>query len=599
VPAADDTTQAAPPPPLELPPELESKEPRYAPKKQSLAKPPTSKTRDFFGEGSAPYTLTLGNAIRLALANNLDARVEEAGISLEEARVRNAYGGFDPVFSFSASRSWTQTPDNRNNISSADAVAQLQGIEAQIEAINANTRANQDFTNAILRALGRPVQEFNNPPLSADLTGSQRIIFDTDTDRGEVSIQARTPIGTVLRASARVQKLRSTFDGDTRLISPTYLASSALEFRQPLLKDFGFAANLADLRIARKNREAQRFTWQFRLEATLQSVVATYYEMIFGLNDLKNKGDAITAGLKLVAHSERRQELGFFSPYEVKQAQVQLSFDRENLLLSKSTFLDRQFAMKRLVLPSFDGEDRRVFLPDDIAPLKIPTLKRDELLAVAFEKRLDYKAALLAAEAEDVRLKFARNQLWPQLDVVGSLGWAGLDSSYPSATGQMLEGQAPSWSLGIAGSFPLGGIQPRAQLDAAKARKEQAIFRVKTAELEVGISVERAITLIQTNQERLRTAKFTTTAADEAVRVGFRRMEEGLISNFDLIEQQRRAYEARTRELAAVAELNRSITQLWLATGTVLENLNISIGDVEAGRKPVKARPVSTSGKRR
>jgi outer membrane protein len=546
------------------------------PKARPVEKPLTATTKDFFGKGTDVYTLTLAEAIRNALVNNLDARVEKVGIALEDSRVRNAYGEFDPVFSFSASRSWTQTPDDRQNITSADAVAQLQAIEAQVAAINANTRANQDFTNAILQALGRPPQQFNTAPLTLETTGRDRIIFDQDSDRGEISLQARSPIGTIVRASARMTKIRSTFEGDTRDIHPTYLANTALEFRQPLLKGFGFDANLADLRISRKNREAQELTWRFTLERTLQQVVATYYEMIFGLGDMKNKGDAITEGLKLVAHSQRRQELGFFSPYEVKQAQVQLSFDRENLLLSKNVFLDRQFAMKRLVLPAYETANTRVYLPREIASLKMPTLNRDELLAIAFQNRLDYKAALLLAEAEEVRIKFARNQLWPQVDVVGSYGWSGLDSSYPSAYGQMMEGQAPQWQLGITGGFPLGGIQPRAQLSAAKARKEQAILRVKETELEVGIAVEQALELIRTNQQRLETARFTTKVAFDAVRVGFRRMEEGLISNFDLIEQQRRLYDARTRELNAVSELNKSITQLWLATGTVLQNLNIS-----------------------
>jgi outer membrane protein len=557
-------------------------------KPRVIERGPVPTGKGFFGAGTDLYTLTLDEAIRTALVHNLDARVEKAGIAIEDARVRNAYGEFDPVFSFSIVRSKTQTPDDRQNISSADAVAQLQAIEAQINAINQNTLANQQFTNAILEALGRPTQQFDTEPLLFDATGRDRIIFEQESDRGEIALQARTPLGTVLRASARVTKFRSTFEGDERNPEPSYIANTQLEFRQPLLKDFGFSANLADLRISRKNREAQELTWKFRLEATLQNVVATYYDMIFGLSDLKNKGDAITEGLKLVAFSQRRQELGFFSPYEVKQAQVQLSFDRENLFIAKNVFLERQYVMKRLVLPAFETKDRQVYLPKEVPALRVPPLNRDALLAVAYQNRYDYKAAILGAEAEDVRLKFARNQMYPQLDVVGSYGWSGLDSSYPSAVGQMMESQATQWQIGITGGFPLGGIQPRAQLDAAKARKEQAILRVKTSELEVGLGVERAIELIRTNQQRLETARFTTRVAADAVRVGLRRMEEGLISNFDLIEQQRRLYEARTRELASVAELNKSVTQLWLATGTVLENLNISIGMVRGDGKTVQ-----------
>lgn len=573
------------------PPVVEEQEEKDAPSPlRSIPKPPSIKNSGFFGKNTRIVTISLGEAIQSALGNNLDARIEEVGISLEQARVLNAYGAYDPVLSFSASRGSTQTPDNRNNITSADAIAQLQAIQAQIDAINSNTAANQAFTNAVLAALGRPLVEFDTTPLTSGFGGSRRIVFDNESDRGELSLQARSPIGTIIRATSRVQKTTSTFDGDTRAITPNYIASTSVEFRQPLLKDFGFAANLADIRIARKNREAQELTWRFRLEATLQSVASSYFDMLFGMNDLTNKGDAITAGLKLVAHSARRKELGFFSPYEVKQAQVQLSFDRENLLVAKNNYYTFQIAMKRLVLPDFDSARATVLLPVKLPTLKAPKLERDALLAVAFEKRLDYKAAIIAAESEDVRLKFARNQLWPQLDVVGSFGWAGLDSSYPSAIGQMMEGQAPSWQLGVTGSVPLGSVQPRAQLSAAKARKEQAILRVKSAELEVGLSVDRAIEIIRTNQLRLETAQFTTRSADEAVRVGFRRMEEGLISNFDLIEQQRRLYEARTRELSAVAELNKSITQLWLATGTVLENLNITIPEA----RPVPKNPSPT-----
>lgn len=565
------------------------------PKALVIEQVPTATTKGFFGPGTDVYTLSLNEAIRNALVHNLEARVEKAGVAVEAARVRNAYGEFDPVFSFSLIRSKTQTPDDRQNVSSADAIAQLQAIEAQITAINDNTRANQQFTNAILQALGRPPQQFENTPLAFEATGRDRIIFEQESDRGEIALQARTPIGTVLRATARMTKFRSTFEGDTRNPEPSYIANTALEFRQPLLRDFGFAANLADLRIARKTRDAQELTWKFRLEATLANVVATYYDMIFGLADLKNKGDAITAGLRLVAYSQRRHELGFFSPYEVKQAQVQLSFDRENLLLAKNVFLDRQFEMKNLVLPGFETADRQVFLPQEVPALKVPRLDRDELLAVAYTNRFDYRAAILAAEAEDVRLRFARNQAYPQLDVVGTYGWSGLDSSYPSAYGQMMESQATNWQIGVTGSFPLGGIQPRAQIDAAKARKEQAILRVKNVELNIGLGVDRAIELIRTNQQRLQTARFTTQVAGDAVRVGLRRMEEGLISNFDLIEQQRRLYDARTRELAAVAELNKSITQLWLSTGTVMENLNITLDTPDRNGKAVQKVKTTTT----
>jgi len=64
---------------------------------------------------------------------------------------------------------------------------------------------------------------------------------------------------------------------------------------------------------------------------------------------------------------------------------------------------------------------------------------------------------------------------------------------------------------------------------------------------------------------------------EEAVRIAYRRLEEGQISSFDLIEQQRKLYDARSRELAARADLNKAIVNIWQATGTVLENTGVTI----------------------
>jgi len=268
---------------------------------------------------------------------------------------------------------------------------------------------------------------------------------------------------------------------------------------------------------------------------------------------------------------------------------VQLSFDRENLLLSKNFYLGRQYALQQLVLPEYQNGRLRVFLPAKMPSLRVPKLDREALLALAYENRADYRAAMVLAEAEDVRVKFAKNQRKPQVDVVGSYGWTGLDTAgYQDAFNQMTNSQAPSWTFGIQGSIPLGGIQGRAQVDLASARKQQAILQVQKVELTIGLSVEQAIELIRTNEERLKVAQFTVKTAEDAARIGYRQFQEGMIESFNLIEQQRRLYDARTRELNARAELNKSITQLWLATGTVMQNLGVSYTEEPKG-KPSKA----------
>ena len=55
---------------------------------------------------------------------------------------------------------------------------------------------------------------------------------------------------------------------------------------QPLLKNFGKDANLADLRVAQLNKKSQSLNWQQNVSSAVQGVLATYYDMEAALEDM-------------------------------------------------------------------------------------------------------------------------------------------------------------------------------------------------------------------------------------------------------------------------------------------------------------------------
>lgn len=514
---------------------------------------------EFFGAGTKAEMVTLEQAIELALKNNLDSRIEHVGIGLEEARRRTAAGQFDPTFSTTAIRESIRRPDNTNVFNSASELRQLD----QINAINANT-------DAIRAAQGLPPLDRNN-----STTGISAIVFDQQNDRITSGLQGRTPWGMRYGFQVEANRLRNTFSGDLREIIPEYQTSATVTVIQPLLKNFGPAANLADLRIARLNKSSQILTWKQRVSTTVQNVIATYYDMLYAMRDVELKERMIESGLKLLAQNKRRQELGFMSPLDVQQAEVQVSTDREALLISKGFFMERQFALKRLIAAELEASDKRVFVPMTAPRLVVPKIERAEFMQTALARRYDYQAALLDAEVQDVRLRFARNQLWPQIDLVGTYGMNGLQGNYGDAFDDVFVGRTPEWSAGVQVQIPLGFVKERAQLNLVKGLKEQAVLKIKQTELNVGVDVDTVISRILTNQQRVETARKTRELNEEAVRVASKRLEEGQISSFEYIEQGQKLGDAQSRELATVAELNKSVSQLWLATGTILDRQGI------------------------
>ncbi len=565
----------------------------------------------FSGDSTEP--ISLGRAIEMALQNNLEARVEKVGIRIQRSQIRFAAGAFDPVFSISGLHQSVRIPQDINNPNTTQVIQQQQSLQLQLnqaaQSLNAQTlTVQQQLLNQAglsQTQIQQQIQQANfllalegKTPVtlagisSTTITPLQQqalitpnlnnfVVLDQVNDQFVAGIQARTPYGTRYSFQASENRFRNTFSGDISPVTPLSQTFIGLTVEQPLLRNAGRDANLADLRVTALNKQIQTFNWKQSVSSAVQNVMATYFDMMAALQDMHVREDAIDADSKLVDLYRRRLDLGFATPLDVQQAEVAVSTDREALLASKNVFLERQFALKRLILDKFEANDSRIFVPETTLRLTPPKTNRADLLQTAFGHRYDYHATVLGADVQNVRLKFAQNQRLPQVDLVATYGFNGLDASFAQSEGQIFTGATPQWSIGVNVQIPIGNRQPREQYNAIAGQKEQAILRIKESELTVSVDVDTVISRLETYRQRVDTSRQTRELGEEAVRIAYRRLDEGLISAFDVIDQQRKLYDAKSREIAAIGELSKAVTQLWLVTGTVLDRQGITFRDVE------------------
>jgi outer membrane protein len=565
-------------------------------------KPPSGGFDISIFDGKLVQRITLQQAIEMALSNNLEVRFERMGVASARAQVRLAQGAFDPSFFVTGQYQRNLRAQDINNPSTTQAVQNQQTLATQLnsaalqlnaETINQNAQVvqsaqiqqstlqqQQAFINQ--QRIAQGLAPINLPGLS-NITPilleqgaistpilNDIIVFDQKSIQFQTGFQGRTSIGTRYSLQATVAQNRNTFEGDINPVENLYETFVGVNVQQPLLKNFGKDANMLDLRTAQIQAKVQTYTWKQNIATTVQSVMSAYYDMLYALNDINVRQAAMAADTSLVQLYQRRVELGFNSPFDIRQAEASVSADREQLLASKFNFLDRQFALKRLISGK-SGLDVRIYIPADAPSLNVATLQRSPLLLAAYRGRWDYQATLLGADLQNVRVRYAKNQLLPQLDLIASYGLNGLGRSFDQSFDAAGSFNTPSYSVGFQFVVPIGNRQPRAQYDAISAQKEQALLRVKRSELDIETDVDTVIARIGTNRERLAAARTTRELNEEAVRIGYRRLEEGLVSAYDITEQQRKLYDAKSRELAALADVNKSITQLWLVTGTVLD----------------------------
>jgi outer membrane protein TolC len=228
-----------------------------------------------------------------------------------------------------------------------------------------------------------------------------------------------------------------------------------------------------------------------------------------------------------------------------------------------------------------DSGDRR-FVTANEPPDAFPEEGVDDLVRLAIEKSLYLRAAGADVSAQRALSSAAGWEALPSVDLVASLGGNGLAGTaqdvvfgsdtlrttvgggFGDATSQALDGEFPSWSVGVEVSIPLflrTGRGERDRLDAEVAIAEQQYIQ-QTRTLED--RVRTAHRELSNGQRRLSAATEGVQAAREQVRIGLIEFQNGRTTAFELVRlaadvavAEQRYSQALVRSAKAAAELKQ------------------------------------------
>ena len=130
--------------------------------------------------------------------------------------------------------------------------------------------------------------------------------------------------------------------------------------------------------------------------------------------------------------------------------------------------------------------------------------------------------AQLNVEQQGIQLKYYRNQLFPELDLIGSYGFNGASSGlnganaqYDPTIDQIGSGNAPFYSYGAQLSMPLSNVGPRNKYKSTKVTLQQILLQLKQLEQNVMVEIDNAV-----KQARVRLSKRGGHAAGAHLRRG-------------------------------------------------------------------------------
>ena len=504
-------------------------------------------------------SLTLTDAITLALENNKDIEVTRKNVKIAEYDLLAARGVYEPRFT-------GQTYYERSTV---------------------------------------PNISFFTPQISKVTNGSFV---------GNAGLQAYVPgFGTILSATANNQ--RTATDNPVSIISPQYNSSLTFQITQPLLRGRSFDQNRRVIEIAKRNLSLTDVQFRQRSIDIIASVQRAYWDLTYALRNLQVQRDAVRDAKDQLAHNRRLVEEGQLAPIDIVAAETQVANFEQAVYDALNVVTQSENSLKNLIAPNrADSLWSESVTPVDPVDLDAPTTTLTEALSAALQNRPELEINQAQKDINAIDQRYFRELKKPQVDLIASYSSSGVGGNLnPNFTNPLLRNcvtdptlpeciaaqqaqqtllqnvggagtsftdifsnKYPTFRVGVQFNLPLFGDKTaRAQLGRSLVEGERLDVQREQIEQNIQVDVRNALQTLRTAEARLRAAAIARENSVKQYESEQRKLDNGQSDIYRVLERQTALTAARSAELRSQTELNKAISDLQRATGNSLKANNV------------------------
>ncbi len=393
---------------------------------------------------------------------------------------------------------------------------------------------------------------------------------------------------------------RSAIAGGFVVRNPTYDANLGLSFNQPLLRNFGVDVTTRSITMARNTLGIDREVFRGTLINTANDVEQGYLNLIYTRQFVDVVKEALFLARDQARITQIRIDVGASAPLDILQPRVQIATEEEALINAVAAVRNAEDALRALLHLDPADWDRPI-IPVD--PVSYTPMDVDVTQAVsrALDLRPEMHELQLTEATKRVQYTYARNQVRPQLDLSLLYRTAGIagpalatdpftgqptnlpSTTYPTALRQVVLGTFPTWSVGFTIGVPIRNIGARAEAKRAELDLTQSKTEEEQTRQNITVQVRTAARAIDTAAKDILATRAARDAAEKNLDAERKRYENGMTTNFQVLQIQQQLSDARVRELNALVGYNKAVTAYHQAVGDLLDVRNIKVEE-----EPVK-----------
>jgi len=370
--------------------------------------------------------------------------------------------------------------------------------------------------------------------------------------------------------------------------SPQLGSNLNLQFTQPLLRNFDIDQIRQQVAVSKKSRELSDIQLQTVITQTLRSVKNAYWDLTYAINNLKAQQQSLELSQQSLKDNQKRVEIGTLAPIDIVQSQAEVANNEQGVIVADAAIKQAQDNLRGLILDPAAADFWTVaFDPTDAPTYSEQSIDVDAAVRNALDKRADLRAAKNSLEQSDINIKYYRNQIRPdvnanvsyittaaggtqlsQVDLAAAALGGTINRSvvaergFGSVLGDVLQNQYPNWTVGVTIGYPLGANTAHANLARVKLEYDQSQAQLKSMQLQVATQVRAVARNVTTNQKRVQAARASRELQEKKLEAEEKKLAAGMSSTFLVLQAQRDLALARTTEVQAVSDYNKSLVDL-------------------------------------
>jgi len=486
--------------------------------------------------------LTLDEALRIALENNLDLVSARMDPAIAEQRVEIERSAFDGTFG--AAVDYSDTSDTltiTDNVSGAT--------------------TDGDDTSQVW---------------------SGSISWSSLLDFGATYSVSLTPVDRT--SNSRSVSAFTGFFQDFTFDSKSY--PLALRYEMPLLRNFGREVNTERLVLARSDLDMSHEDLRAEAHNVLEAVEGAYWNVVAANEALRTAQLALARAEDLLELNRKKVEVGTLAPIEITQAEAGVASQQEGVIVAETTLRNAEDELRRLLaIPPQDPVWSQPILASDRPRFDERSVNVQQAFEIALDNRPEVMRAKRQVTDSELSERVAKRQKRHNLGLIAEATPSRADSSALQAfplTPELsrdttTDTDGLDWRIGLSYSVPLKNRQAKANYAIATLNREKAEIALQNVEQTVRVEVRQAARNVESGIKRVAAARKNVELQQEKLDAEQKKFENGMSTSFEVLTFQNDLADAELALIRAALDYVKAQTALERVKGTLLESRGLSL----------------------